>query len=180
MALYLVTGNQHKFEEARLIISNIEQVDIDLPEIQSLSSEEVIRAKLEAAANVQSGEFIVEDTSLFFDGLNGLPGTLTKWFIKAIGADGLYKLAESFAVTKAQAQTTIGYRNATGETQFFTGLVEGKIVSPRGGDRFGWDPVFMPNGFDKTFAEMTIEEKTEISPRRLAYDQLAKFLFSNQ
>ena len=88
MALYFITGNKGKLVEVQEIISSVEQLDIDLPEIQDIDAQEIIRAKLEEAQKHHQGQFIVEDTSLYLDCLNGLPGPLIKWFMKTIGNDG--------------------------------------------------------------------------------------------
>ena len=84
MSLYFITGSKGKFAEVQLIIPNLKQLNIDLPEIQELDPKKIIEAKLQSAFEHRSGEFIVEDTSLYLDCLNGLPGPLIKWFIKTI------------------------------------------------------------------------------------------------
>jgi len=174
--IYFITGNKNKFEEVKLILPNIEQLDIDLPEIQGIDAKEIIRSKLLEALNHTEGEFIVEDTSLYFNCLNGLPGPLIKWFSKAIGNDGLAKIAEKLGDDKAEAKTIIGYAKNHEEIYFFEGIIKGKIVKPRGESNFGWDPIFLPDGKEKTFAEMNREEKNEISMRRIASNKLNEFL----
>src|SRR3989344_6958047 len=89
MSIYFITGNKGKLAEVQSILGNVEGLDIDLPEVQSLDAHEIIKAKLEEAKKHQTGEFIVEDTSLYFEALKGLPGPLIKWFMKTIGNDGL-------------------------------------------------------------------------------------------
>jgi non-canonical purine NTP pyrophosphatase (RdgB/HAM1 family) len=59
---------------------------------------------------------------------------------------------------------------------FFEGKVKGTVVSPRGANGFGWDVIFVPEGYDKTFGEMSFEEKNRISHRRLVVDKLSAFL----
>ena len=110
--LYFITGNKGKLMEVQSILGNVEALDIDLPEIQELDAHKIIRAKLEEAQKHQEGEFIVEDTSLYFEALKGLPGPLIKWFMKTIGNDGLYKIAESFNAYNAEAKTIIGYSDS--------------------------------------------------------------------
>ena len=87
--VYFITGNKGKLEEARSILSDIEvdikHIELDLPEIQDISPENIIIAKLEEAFKQKTGVcFIVDDTSLHMDCLNGLPGPLAKWFLKTI------------------------------------------------------------------------------------------------
>ncbi len=179
MALYFITGNKNKFAEVSAILPNVEQLDIDLPEIQDIDAKEIIKAKLLEALNHKQAEFIVEDTSLYFDCLNGLPGPLIKWFMKTIGNDGLFNIVEKLRNMKAEAKTIIGYAKNSDELHYFEGSIKGIIVSPKGKSSFGWDPIFQPDGFSKSFAELTQEEKNEISMRRIALNKLKKFIGAN-
>lgn len=174
--IYFITGNKNKFEEIKAILPRIEQMEIDLPEIQEIDAHEIIRKKLESAREHAKGEFIVEDTSLYLDCLNGLPGPLIKWFLKTIGVVDLAVLAEKSGNTRSEAKTIIGYMNHSGEIKFFEGVVRGQIVSPRVEKRFEWDQIFVPDGHAKTFAEMGLEEKNKISMRRIAANKLKIFL----
>lgn len=176
MSLYFITGNQGKLAEAKAIIPQIEGLDIDLPEIQELDAHKIIQAKLEAAFTHQKGEFIVEDTSLYFNDLNGLPGPLVKWFLKTIDNEGLYKIAQAFGSYRATAKTVVGYAKDSKNVQFFEGLIEGQIVKPKGDQGFGFDPIFQPAGSTQTFAEMGPEEKNKVSMRKIAFTKLAQFL----
>lgn len=176
MSLYFITANKNKFEEVKSILSTVEQLDIDLPEIQEIDAKIIIKEKLLAALQHQKGEFIVEDTSLYFDALNGLPGPLIKWFMETMGKEGLADLTQKLGNDKAKVETIIGYAKNHEEIYFFEGSITGRIVSPRGESGFGFDPIFQPDGHDKTLAEMSHEEKNKISMRRLAVDQLKKFL----
>lgn len=171
-----ITGNKNKLAEAQAILPGIVGVDIDMPEIQSLDPQEVIRAKLEAALLKQRGPFIVEDTSLTLTCMNGLPGPLIKWFLVSVGAAGIAKIVASFGDARATARTVIGYADEGGEQRFFEGVVLGTIVEPRGETKFGWDPIFLPVGYDRTFGEMTREEKNAISMRRIAFEALRAYL----
>jgi inosine triphosphate pyrophosphatase len=174
--MYFITGNKNKFAEVKLILTDVEQLDIELPEIQELDPRKIIEAKLQVAFQHTEGEFIVEDTSLYFDGLNGLPGPLIKWFSQALGNDGLANLAQKLENNKAVAKTIIGYAKSPKEIHFFEGEVLGKIVPVTSESAFGWDPIFMPAGYEKTFAEMTTAEKNEISMRQMAVNKLKEYL----
>ena len=83
--IFFVTGNKNKYEEAKQIIPEIIQKDIDLTEIQEIDPKIIISYKLEEAKKLLSGNLVVEDTSLYIDGMNGLPGPLIRWFMKTIG-----------------------------------------------------------------------------------------------
>ncbi len=180
MALQFITGNKNKLEEVQAMIPEVEQLDVDLPEVQDIDPQVIISSKLQEAFKHHDGEFIVEDTSLYFDGLNGLPGPLIKWFLKALGLDGLANLAIKLGNTKVTAKTIIGYAKSKDSIEFFEGAVDGQIVSPRGETRFGWDPIFLPNGYEKTYAEMSPEEKNSMSHRHKAVSKLAEHLKSQK
>ena len=171
MSLYFITGNKGKLAEVQSILGNVEGLDIDLPEIQELDAHKIIQAKLEEAQRHQKGEFIVEDTSLYFEAMKGLPGPLIKWFMKTVGNDGLYKMVEAFGNFNAEAKTIIGCSDKNGNVEFFEGNIKGIIVSPRG-EGFGWDPIFQPEGYNKTFGELSAEEKNSFSMRKIAIEKL--------
>ena len=78
MSLHFITGNKGKLLEVQSILGDVTALDIDLAEIQSLDAHEIIKAKLDEARKHHNGQFIVEDTSLYFEALNGLPGPLIK------------------------------------------------------------------------------------------------------
>ncbi len=176
MKFFFITGNQGKFGEASKIIPELEQKDIDLVEIQSLDPKVIIQSKLEEAKKNIQGNIVVEDGSLYIESLNGLPGPLIKWFMKALDNDGLYKITESLESNKAIAKVIIGVSFESGIIEFFEGSISGVIVSPRGENGFSWDKIFMPDGYDKTFAEMMIEEKNEISMRKIAFQKLKDYI----
>jgi inosine triphosphate pyrophosphatase len=178
MPLYFITGNKNKLAEVQSMIPEVQQLEIDLPEVQDIDPHKIIQAKLQEALKHHEGPLIVEDTSLEFDSLNGLPGPFIKWFIAALGPQGLAKLAARQDSTKARAKAIIGYASSSEGIQFFEGTVHGEIVMPRGETKFGWDPIFQPEDSGKTFAEMNKEEKNEISHRRKAVNKLKEYLNS--
>ena len=176
MDLYFITGNKDKLAQAQSVLPQIKQLDIDLPEIQEIDAKKIIEAKLEAALHHVKDNVIVEDTSIYFDCLNGLPGPLIKWFMKTIGNEGLFKIVSLLGNDNAQVKSVVGYAKNVQEIYFFEGVISGSIVQPRGEHGFGWDPIFLPDGNSKTFAEMSFEEKNQFSMRKLALDRLKDFL----
>jgi non-canonical purine NTP pyrophosphatase (RdgB/HAM1 family) len=177
MALYFITGSKNKFAEIQSVVPQIEQLEIDLPEIQELDPHTIISAKLSEAQQHHTGEFIVEDTSLYFEGMNGLPGPLIKWFLGALGPEKLAELAKFYS-SKAVAKTLIGYADEKREVRFFEGEILGTIVAPHTTSGFGWDNIFIPEGYDKTFGELGVEKKNEMSMRAQAARKLKEYLDS--
>ena len=173
MTLYFITGNFGKLNEVKAIIPEVEGIEMDLPEIQSLDPQEIITEKLKEAVKEKEGEYFVEDTSLYFECLNGFPGPLIKWLLERIGNDGIWNLVSKYENYNVVAKTVIGYSDGT-DIHFFVGELNGKIVAPRGQDGFGWDAIFEVNG--KTLAEMSSEEKNKISMRRNALMKFKEFL----
>lgn len=181
MELYFITGNDNKLREVQSILPQVKGLALHLAEIQSLDAQEVIRAKLIEASKVHKGPFIVEDTSLSMDCLNGLPGTFIKFFLEKIRREGLAELADTKGNWGAEAKTCIGYlAHKDAEAQFFEGKIRGTITAPKIDSPFGWDPIFIPEGYEKCFAEMTPEEKNEISMRKKAVEQLANYLIDEK
>jgi inosine triphosphate pyrophosphatase len=175
--LYFITGNKNKFEEIKEIIPDLERLDMDLAEIQDMDARKIIEHKLkEALLHHRGKNFIVEDTSLCLESLKGLPGPLIKWFLETIGCGGLADIAHASGNNKATARTYIGYARSDGDIYFFDGEIAGTIVPPRGESNFGWDIIFVPDGYKKTFAELGRAEKQKISMRKIAAKKLKEFL----
>ena len=175
-----ITGNNDKFREAQLLIPQLNRKDIDLPEEQSLDPRHVIWRKVEEAKKHTSHRFVVEDTSLYLDGLNGFPGPLIKWMLDAVGTKGIYNLCSAIHDRGAVAKTVIGlYDPQADDILYFEGSTDGKIVSPSGNEGFGWDDIFQPNGLDETFAAMGSDFKPEFSMRTQAFNGLKLHLQNN-
>lgn len=181
MKIYFVTGNKDKLREAQAMWSEIEGIEIDLEEIQEMDGKKIIEAKLKEAIKQKPGiPLIVEDQSVMIDGMGGLPGPLIKWFVKSMSLDGLVKLAESVGNKTCEAKTIIGYIDKSREINYFEASIKGTLVTPRGSIGWGWDFIFQPEGYDKTFAEMTMEQKNKLSMRRIVVEKLRKFVESEK
>lgn len=174
--IFFITGNKNKFAEAKLIIPQLEQLDIDLIEIQEIDSNAIIESKLHEAQKHHTGSFIVEDSSLSLQCLGGFPGPLIKWFLKTNSKEEIAHIADTLGNTDAIARVTIGYLGKENKIHFFEGEIAGTISRPAGDNGFSWDVIFIPNGYDKTFAQMSRHEKNKISARALAFNKFKKFL----
>lgn len=178
--LIFVTGNPHKAREVSQILNfPIVNQSIDLPEIQSLDLQEIVQDKARTAYQILGQPLLVEDTSLVFHGLGKLPGPLIKWFLKSMEISEISRLLKDFSDKKATAIACFGLVDQTGQVQLFEGSITGKIADqPLGDNGFGWDPIFIPNGYDLSFAQLG-EEKNKISHRYLALTKLKEYLVSH-
>ncbi|HPL72460.1 MAG TPA: RdgB/HAM1 family non-canonical purine NTP pyrophosphatase, partial [Candidatus Pacearchaeota archaeon] len=175
--MILITGNKNKVKEFEFILGfKIENIDLQLEEIQSIDVEEVAKHKAKSAYNILKKPVIVEDTGLYFEELNGLPGALVKFFVKNISLEKICSLIKENR--KAKTITCIVFFD--GEKEIIAkGETKGSIaLKPKGNNGFGWDPIFIPEGYDKTFAELTSEEKQSKFMRQEAIAELRKKLIT--
>ena len=120
---------------------------------------------------------MVEDTCLCFNALKGLPGPYIKWFLQRLGHEGLNAMLVGFEDKTAYALCTFAFSKGPGhEPVVFAGRTDGRIVQARGPHEFGWDPIFLPDGFDETYAELDKDVKNTISHRYRALDKLQRYL----
>lgn len=179
-ALYFLTSNLSKFEEVKAVLPDVQMLNCDLLEIQEIDPKVIIQEKLAEAFQHHQGRFIVEDTSLILNALNGLPGPLIKWFQVSIGNAGLVNIAKALNNNEAEAITYVGYAKSPQEVFFFEGRLKGHIVPERGKKGFGWDTIFQPEGHSSTFAEMDAALKNALSMRRIALEHLKLFIESDR
>ena len=170
----LVSGNLGKIAEARLALgAEVATEVLDLPEIQSADYLEVARAKANEAWQRLGRPLIVEEAGLDLAALNGFPGPFVKWMLKAVGPEGIARTAASLGQVQATARCVLIYREEEEEI-VAEGRTEGSLVLPgRGFHGFGWDPVFLPEGSDATFAELSGAEKDAVSHRGKAWREMA-------
>jgi len=109
--------------------------------------------------------------------MNGFPGPLVKWMLEAVGAEGIAKTAHALGNPRAVARCALLYRNAE-RSVVAEGSTSGSLVLPgRGEHGFGWDPVFLPDGETRTFAELEVKEKDAVSHRGKAWRALMTKLY---
>jgi len=184
--VYFVTGNKFKFQEVSEIFKgkkikyDLKQKDIKTTEIQAHSLREVALFKLNSVKNLINGSFFIEDAGFFVDSpLEGFPGVYSSYVLKTIGNEGILKLIDDFELSKAHFSAIIAfYHKFIDKILFFEGNVEGRVSNTiRGKGGFGFDPIFIPNILpDKTFAELSAEEKNKISHRGQAFTKLLDYL----
>lgn len=176
MKVYYITGNKNKVKETQKLLKNtpisINQADLKLPEIQSKDVEKVAKQKVKEAFRILKKPLIAEDTGLYVKAFNQYPGAYIKHFLEAIGNEGILKCLENKA-REAKAVCVIAYCDSK-RLKVFKGEVEGEISKEvKGKFGFGFDSIFIPKGYSKTFAELDLKEKNKISHRGKA---IKKFL----
>jgi XTP/dITP diphosphohydrolase len=182
MRLLFITSNPGKVEEARKYFEplgvRVHQLHLEYPEIQADTLEEVAEYGARWLAERVREPFFLDDSGLFVEALKGFPGVYSAYVYRTIGYQGILKLLSGESNRKAYFKSVIAYWD--GEVHIFTGRVDGEITEePRGKGGFGFDPIFRPEGFEKTFAEMTTEEKNMISHRGRALKAFAAWLKEN-
>ena len=177
---FFATKNPNKLREVNEILGRkLQQIEVELFEPQGLDVAKVVEEKAIDAFHKIGKPVIVEDTGLEFSAWNGLPGALIKWFMEAVGNGGILKMFQGETNRQAIAKTAIGFYDGT-KCHIFLGEARGTIPTEiRGQSGFGWDPIFIPEGYKKSFAEMTAKEKNAISMRKFALLRLKEF-FDNK
>ena len=182
--LYMVTRNRGKFAEAREELARfgieLRQIEGDKLEVQSEDVVEVARRAAEDAYRRYGVPLIVDDTGLYIEALNGFPGPYSSYVIRKIGLEGVLKLMEGVANRRACFRTAVAYADGAGVVHF-VGEACGTIAErPRGASGFGYDPIFVPDGETRTYAEMTVEEKNRVSHRGRALRSFAAWYLSSR
>ena len=188
MKLIFATNNQHKVDEIRHVIDSSFSlltlkeagIDIDIPEPYD-TLEANATEKSRTIYRMTNTNCFSEDTGLEVAALNGEPGVKSaryagedKSFEKNI--DKLLDKLKDKEDTQARFRTVISLI-LDGKERLFEGICTGKIIRQRKGQQgFGYDPVFVPDGSDKTFAEMELAEKSRLSHRKKATEKLVTFL----
>lgn len=177
--IYFITGNQGKLIEAKKKFSEINvqliQKNIGYPEIQTDTLKKVAEYGINYLKEKLDKPFILEDAGLFIESLNGFPGVYSAYVYYSLGCVGILKLMEAEENRKAIFRSVYAYHNK-GKKEFFSGECKGVISEKSIGEKgFGYDPVFIPDGKNKTFAQMSPREKNEVSHRGRALDKLVDF-----
>lgn len=184
--LFFLTGNTHKFQEVKAFIESsgvdaiISQKNVPLVEIQSDFIEDVAIHKAQCVIDSIQGNYFVEDAGFFVDELKEFPGVFSSYIQDMIGNEGVLKLMKEVTERDASFRSVIALKlNDTVYT--FHGRVDGTISHEiKGSKGFGYDPIFIPDGLDQTFAEISMEKKNSMSHRIRALQQMCDFLLEKE
>jgi XTP/dITP diphosphohydrolase len=176
--LWLVTQNAHKYQEARRILDpfglEIRRLASPKTEIQSTNLGEIAKFAAEEAAKKHNRRVLVEDSGLFVSVLNGFPGPFSSYVHDTIGVEGLLRLMSRQTRREAYFQASLALASPQDSSQEFSGKVHGTISHKSvGTNGFGFDPIFIPTGTRKTFAQGGSQFKDKYSHRATAFRKLA-------
>ncbi|MFR9165696.1 MAG: non-canonical purine NTP diphosphatase [Dysgonomonas sp.] len=187
-SLVFSTNNEHKLSEIRSVLQNKYRIyslqdigiDYDIPET-GITLEENALIKARYIWNEKGINCFSDDTGLEVEVLNGDPGVYSARYAgeQKNSADNVARLLKELngKTNRNASFRTVIAAIVNGKEYLFEGQIDGEIIqTPKGDSGFGYDPVFIPNGYDKTFAEMTDDEKNGISHRAMAVRKLADFL----
>ncbi|WP_394971449.1 non-canonical purine NTP diphosphatase [uncultured Croceitalea sp.] len=188
MELIFATHNQNKFEEVVFLMpKHIKLLSLNMidcfDEIEEIGTtlEENAQIKADFVTNNYGYNCFSDDTGLLVDALNGAPGVYTARYggPEKDANINMNKLIQELGPSKnrdAHFKTSIAL-NVEGEKYLFNGIVNGTITQQKKGEKgFGYDPIFVPNGYNKTFAELPLTIKNKISHRGRAIQKLITFL----
>ena len=188
MKLVFASNNKNKIQEIQALVPNTIQI-VSLEEIGCTEdipeTADTIEGNAILKANYVTEKYgydcFADDTGLEVEALNGAPGVYSARYAgeQKDANDNMDKLLSELkdkTNRKANFKTVIAL-NLNGNQNLFTGIINGKIIEEKiGTNGFGYDPIFVAEGFDKTFAELTMEEKSTISHRGIAVKELILFL----
>ena len=188
MKLVFASNNKNKIQEIQALVPNTIQIvsleDIgcteDIPETaDTIEGNAILKANY--VTEKYGFDCFADDTGLEVDALNGAPGVYSARYAgeQKDANDNMDKLLSELkdkSNRKANFKTVIAL-NLNGKQNLFTGIINGKIIEEKiGTNGFGYDPIFVAEGYKKTFAELTMEEKSTISHRGIAVKELILFL----
>jgi XTP/dITP diphosphohydrolase len=180
LRVLLITGNKHKAMEIREMLDELYPgvflieigSDVKKLEIQSESLEEIAYISLKSAIeylDISKWDSIwVEDSGLFIEALGGFPGPYSSYVLKKIGLEGILRLLSGVSNRRACYKAVIAY-TLNGSIGVESGELCGSIAyNPDGLEGFGYDPIFIPEGYSETLARLGYRVKNRISHRAIA------------
>ncbi len=177
--IHFVTSNMGKAKEAKALCKEfdikIQQIRYEYPELQSDDLETIAKYGAECASRALNKTVIVEDAGLFIPALRGFPGPYSAYVFKTIGNKGILGLMSDKKNREAYFKSAVGYCEPGEDSITFTGVANGRIAREiRGEHGFGYDPIFLYD--DRTFGELSTEEKNKVSHRCKALKKFVKWI----
>ena len=180
--LFFVSSNENKFQETERILSNfgmqINFFKTTLEEIQSNDLNDIAEQKAINAYGIVKKPIIIEDDGLFIDSLNGFPGPYSSYVYDTIGNKGIMNLLENCETRDAKFVSLIAYCDNDDVVKLFESSIPGKISSAIEKGGWGYDPIFIPDGESKTYAN--VSDKDKFSHRSAALTKFSNWFLDKQ
>lgn len=179
--ILVATGNKGKVQEFSDILQiPLEFIDIDIDEVQSMNLAYVSKRKTEEAFKILKKPVITDDVGVFIEVWNNFPGPFVKYANQIMGLKKILELLKNEKNRNVIVKSAVSYHDGK-KIHTFIGEVKGTLaLEERGSDGWGFDPVIIPEGEIKTYAEMGHQNKNKLSHRRKALDKLREFLDSQK
>ena len=183
--VWFLTHNQDKFREAADILApfsvKVRHLNRPKVEIQDPKQEKIAKFALLNALKETKKPVLVEDSGIFIEDLDGFPGPYSSFVYETIGLKGVLAILQRHRARKAYFQATVAFGSPTLEPHLFVGQVKGRI-SQRilGGNGFGYDPIFIPDGSNMTFGQASEVFKNRKSHRAEAFQKFARWFVTQQ
>jgi XTP/dITP diphosphohydrolase len=182
--LVFVTSNREKVIEAKMILDgygiSFKHLSLRYPEIQDGSLRKIALTSAISVHRRLRQPLFIEDSGLFIEALGGFPGPYSSYVQETIGNLGILKLMEGVRNRSSRFESVVAYVESPRKTHIFSGSVEGRISMEERGERWGFDPIFIPSGTDLTYAEMGVEVKQKFSHRAVALARFASWLIKQR
>lgn len=182
--IILVTGNMKKLISARQFLGphgiEVDNIKLDTPEIQADDVTDIAKYSAKWASEKLKCTVLKNDTGFFIEALNGFPGPYTHDVMEKIGTDGILKLMKRKRNRKAYYKETFAYCEYGKEPVVFTSITSGKLATKKSG-KYGLriDPIFIPDGHDKTMANYDDNERFKLWNTQ-AYDDIAEYITNKE
>ena len=180
--LFFASSNENKFQEAERILTNLGvKVNFSkttLEEIQSNNLNDIAEKKAINAYDLIQKPVIIEDDGLFINSLNGFPGPYSSYVYDTIGNEGIIKLLENSEIRDAKFVSIIAYCSDVNDVKLFESSIPGKISSAIEKGGWGYDPIFIPNGESKTYAN--VFDKDKFSHRSASLKKFSNWFLDKQ
>jgi len=181
MKIIFISSNKDKIKEASYILTKfgieIKAKHAKFKELVNIKLEDIVIDKAKQIRHVVKEPFIVDDAGIFFEAYPDFPGAFTKHVFNLLGYGGILKLLEGKS-RKAHFKTVIAYRKASGKILLFKGICNGAISPIARGPASTFSPfnrLFIPDGKNKTFAEIGVKKQIEISHRARALESFVDY-----
>lgn len=183
--VWFLTHNRNKFREAADILApfgvKVRHLNRSKVEIQDPKQEKIARFALVNALKENTKPVLVEDSGIFIEDLDGFPGPYSSFVYETIGLKGVLAIMRSHRARKAYFQATVAFGSPSLEPHLFVGQVKGRISHQiQGKNGFGYDPIFIPDGSNKTFGQSSEAFKNRKSHRAMAFQKFARWFIARR